>query len=246
MYIDGISVTDVDVGEGEMKVTLSTLNGKISLNNLTGLTFIVGTGTYEDNVVFTAKIDDVNNALTHIKYYATSSLATNDTLSIEVDDQGNTGIGGAKKATGSINIILPSGPIVRAPIALNATEDLWRNVLGISIEPSDASQTVFKITLMADNGKLKLQTISGLTFLDGTGIDNPTMTFFGNLQDVNAALSLVVYKPNLNFNGVDYITINATDYNDPIGKTTLVKTKMNLAAANDSPVLAAPKNVQKN
>ena len=52
---------------------------------------------------------------------------------------------------------------------------------------------------------------SGLTFQDGDGVFDASMTFTGSLADVNAALEGLTYTPNSSFVGVDTLTVTTDD-----------------------------------
>ena len=61
-----------------------------------GLTFTVGDGTSDAAMTFTGTVANVNAALARVDYLGNANYSGADTLSISVDDQGNTGSGGAK------------------------------------------------------------------------------------------------------------------------------------------------------
>jgi hypothetical protein len=61
----------------------------------------------------------------------------------------------------------------------------------------------FTVTLTTTHGTLTLQRVSqALTFIKGAGFQDITVSFSGPLQDVNAALRGLQYKPDLNWNSV--------------------------------------------
>ena len=64
--IRGIHVTDVDVGDARLTVSLSANFGRLSLNSLKGISFSGtkdrGTGIRDTTMTFSGKIDDVNTA----------------------------------------------------------------------------------------------------------------------------------------------------------------------------------------
>jgi Ca2+-binding RTX toxin-like protein/plastocyanin len=125
--IAGVRITDVDASNSPVKVTLSVTNGLLTLSNTTGLSFILGDGIADKAITFTGTLTNVNNALNNLVYRGNSNFNGSDSLSLIVDDQGNTGIGGSKINSQSIAIsVLPvnDSPIVANAITpQSATED---------------------------------------------------------------------------------------------------------------------------
>ncbi|MFV2068619.1 MAG: Ig-like domain-containing protein [Pirellulales bacterium] len=93
LAISGISVADLDVDEdsGQLKVTLSVTNGLLSAEGESG-TMITRTGTLTEVNAFLAELTYQNNA------------TGTDTLTVEVDDQRNTGSPGAQTDTKTVSI----------------------------------------------------------------------------------------------------------------------------------------------
>ena len=74
--VAGVSVADADAGSSDIMVTLTTQSGTLSFTQFEGT------------------ITEVNTALAALTYTRGSSLT--DTIRLQVDDQGNTGIGGSQ------------------------------------------------------------------------------------------------------------------------------------------------------
>lgn len=99
----GLSVFDVDAGTGEVSVTLEVANGALSLGTTSGLTLTDGGGS-DGTLAFTGTVADVNAALAALDYAGDENFNGEDTLNITVDDQGNTGSGGALSDSASVVI----------------------------------------------------------------------------------------------------------------------------------------------
>ncbi len=110
-----ISVSDVDAGTGLLKVTLTATHGYLTLNGVTGLTFDPGQGdgTADATMTFTGTLADINNALNGMTFDAPNGMSRGHDyrdfygladVTITVDDQGNTGAGGALTAAGVANV----------------------------------------------------------------------------------------------------------------------------------------------
>jgi hypothetical protein len=65
----------------------------------------------------------------------------------------------------------------------------------IRIEDVDAVYGPVQVTLTVDHGTLTLNNPHNLTFSSGDGAGDATMTFFGQLADINAALEGMTYTP---------------------------------------------------
>jgi hypothetical protein len=76
------------------------------------------------------------------------------------------------------------------------------------------------ITLAASQGSLTLSGTNGLTFLDGDGGGDLTMTFSGSIADINAALSGLRYTRASGQAGPATLQITATDPGTPTGART--------------------------
>jgi hypothetical protein len=109
--VNGVSVADIDLGPGELQVTLSASNGKLTLGSTAGLTFTVGDGTADPTMTFTGTVAAINNALAALTYQGNAGYSGADTISITATDQGFTGIGGTLQDSKNIpiNVAVPVG-----------------------------------------------------------------------------------------------------------------------------------------
>ncbi len=109
LAITGISVSDVDAASGDVTVTLSVTNGYLSVSTsiISGLSLgdISGNGT--NTVTLTGTLSAINTTLaaTDGLYYRGDAGFTGiDSLSILIDDGGNTGSGGNLTAMETLQI----------------------------------------------------------------------------------------------------------------------------------------------
>lgn len=103
-----ISVSDPDAGSFDCTVTLQVSHGTLTLNSVTGLAFTVGDGTFDSCMTFTGALIDINSALNGLAYTPTTDYVGTDTLTITINDNGNTGIGGALEDTDTVSINVTS------------------------------------------------------------------------------------------------------------------------------------------
>ncbi|MBF0621775.1 MAG: tandem-95 repeat protein [Magnetococcales bacterium] len=102
LIISGVSVLDVDIGNGDMQVSLSAANGNISLNQTLGLTKISGDNG-SSTMEYQGSQTAINNALSSLTYSPTAASG-DDTITIQVNDLGGTGAGGEKTDVESISV----------------------------------------------------------------------------------------------------------------------------------------------
>jgi hypothetical protein len=81
----------------------------------------------------------------------------------------------------------------------------------ISICDPDAGMSPLAITLNADNGTITLAGTAGLTFSDGDGTADESITFTGSLAAINAALNGLTYTPETGYHGLGTLTVWADD-----------------------------------
>ncbi|CAG0977989.1 hypothetical protein PLCT2_01738 [Planctomycetaceae bacterium] len=105
-----LSIADADAGTASLEVTLTATNGTLTLAALAGLTFNAGDGTADAAMTFTGNLTDINAALNGASFTPALAFTGAATLQIDVDDQGNTGPGGALTDTHiiTVNVTVPS------------------------------------------------------------------------------------------------------------------------------------------
>src|SRR5204863_35600 len=134
-----------------------------------------------------------------------AGTATTRAISWAVND-GQTFSG---TATTTINVAaVNDAPVNTVPAAQAVNEDTAlvfsaANGNAISIADPDAGAGNQTMTLSVAGGALTLAQTTGLSFTVGDGTADATMTFFGTIAAINAALNGLSYLGNPNFNGAD-------------------------------------------
>ena len=77
------------------QVTLNVSNGLVTLAGTAGLAFTAGDGTADASMTFTGTVAAINAALNGLAFAPTANFNGSAFLSLSVDDQGNSGSGGA-------------------------------------------------------------------------------------------------------------------------------------------------------
>ncbi|MCA9051256.1 MAG: hypothetical protein KDA89_21110, partial [Planctomycetaceae bacterium] len=162
---NAITVSDADADAGAadpILVTLSVSNGTLTLGATTGLTGLTGNGS--STVSFQGTVAEVNSALDGLGYQGSPNFSGSDTLTVDVDDQGNTGSGGALTDSATVNISVTSvndAPIVATNTGATVLEGSTGNVITTAMlnegDPDDSGVGLtYTITSNVNNGTLKL------------------------------------------------------------------------------------------
>ncbi|NVK02375.1 MAG: tandem-95 repeat protein, partial [Oceanospirillaceae bacterium] len=236
---------DVDVTASTiMTLQLSASNGDITLGSVAGLASQSGNGTSSVTVTGTQAV--LRSAIEGLSYRADANYNGADTLTVTVSDTGDTGSGGVKSSTASINITVNAvndAPVVSAPASIAAVEDTSYSFSAgdIQFADVDAASADLKLTLSATHGTLTLGTTTGLAATTGTA-DLASITVTGSLADLQSAIGTLSYKGDLNFNGADSIVIKLEDQGNTGSGGSLadeVSVSVAVAAVNDAPVISA-------
>src|SRR5581483_5572204 len=107
-----ISLADVDAASGSETLTLGVSHGVLNLASLSGLSGVSGNGT--GSVTASGNLTDLNNALNGLTYLPDLDYNGSDTLSIGINDNGNTGTGGP--ASDSKSTAITVGAVNDAPV----------------------------------------------------------------------------------------------------------------------------------
>lgn len=107
---NAISISDVDSGNGLMTVTLTATNGVLSLGSLSGINMVSNNGV---TMIFEGNRTNINAALQTLIFRPTTNYLGAASISIETNDNGNSGTGGAKSDVDTISInVIPVNPRV--------------------------------------------------------------------------------------------------------------------------------------
>jgi CSLREA domain-containing protein len=221
-----ISISDPDAGTASVQVTLTVTGGTISLSGTAGLTFTVGDGTSDTTMTFTGTIANINTALTGLTYTPTLNYSGPATLTIETNDQGNTGNGGAQSDTDVINISV--GAINDAPSFTKGADQIVNEDAG--------AQTVTNwATSISQGAGESGQT---LTFtVTGTGMTGNLA--FTSGPAIDPATGTLTYTTSANTNGTATISVTLSDNGSnvaPNSNTSAAQTfTITVGAVNDAP-----------
>lgn len=248
---NAISTSDVDAGSAAVEVTLTAANGTLTLGSVAGLTFTSGDGVADATTTFTGTVASINTALNGMSFTSDANYNGTASVQIKTDDQGNTGSGGARTDIDTVAITVTNSndpPVNALPAAQSVDEEgtLTFSFAGnnlITISDTDSGANPVKVILIAADGKLTLSGTSGLSFTVGDGNDDSVMTFTGTINDINTALTGMVYTPVATFTGATTLTITTDDQGNTGeggSKTDTDALAINVSALNDAPINTVP------
>ncbi|MFC4864763.1 Ig-like domain-containing protein [Pseudomonas sp. MAHUQ-62] len=223
--LTGISFSDVDASTGSVTVAFSVASGSLGAISGSGVT-VAGSGT--GTLTLVGSISDINAfiAANGVSFTAAANATANVTLTIGIDDGGNTGTDPGNSGTGtseasSTTVTLAvsavnDAPVNSLPVGQGVNQDAnlvfsAGNGNLISISDVDVGGSTLQVTLTATNGLISLSGISGLSFSNGDGTADGSMTFTGTLADINNALNGLTFSPTTGYNGPASIQISTSD-----------------------------------
>lgn len=238
-----MSVSDIDVGAALMQVTLTCVNGTLTLGNPAVGSFTTGDGLADATMVFQATVTDVNSALQGSVFTPTPNFVGNATVTLLTSDQGNSP-SPAKTDSDVVTLAVTAvndAPVVTVPIPQATVEDVARvlsTAQGNAITVTDVDATTLQLTVSATDGVITLAGITGLAFNAGDGTADASMTFLGTVTAINNALNGMSFIPTTNFTGTGGVTVLANDLgaSGVGGALTDVETlTITVTSANDPP-----------
>ncbi|MBI5549173.1 MAG: tandem-95 repeat protein, partial [Deltaproteobacteria bacterium] len=116
---NAISVADVDANGGDEKVTLSVTKGTLTVASTAGLAFSQGDGANDVTMSFTGSLTAINAALDGLLYQPGQYFHGQETLSVNANDLGHSGNGGAKEGNGEVLVTVRS--VNQNPTAVDDT-----------------------------------------------------------------------------------------------------------------------------
>ncbi|MCA9139722.1 MAG: DUF2341 domain-containing protein, partial [Planctomycetales bacterium] len=164
---NAITIVDVDADDGSVdpiKVTLVAGNGTMTLAGTTGLSGVTGNGT--SSITLYGSVSELNASLDGLIYQGNLNFSGSDVLTFGVDDQGNTGSGGALTDSASVSITVT--PVNDAPTT--------SAVVLAAIPEDSGTRTITQAELLSAAGDIDGDslTATGLAISAGSGtlVDN--------------------------------------------------------------------------
>ncbi|MCD1638529.1 DUF4347 domain-containing protein [Pseudomonas stutzeri] len=241
--LTGISFSDPDAGGSSVTVTLSVPSGTLSATSGGGVTV----GGTSSALTLTGSIANINTFIagSNLTFTTAANSTANVTLTVAIDDGGNTGSGGAQTDSETVTLQVSAvndAPVITAPASIGVNEDVSTAVTGVSFADMDAGSGSVTATFSVPSGTLSATSGSGVT-VAGSGTGSLTLT--GTIADINAfiAASQVSFQTASNSTGNVVLTVDINDGgNTGSGGSQSDSTTVTLTvtAVNDAPVNTLP------
>ena len=181
--LSGISFADPDAGSGNLTATFTVPAGSLSTAG-SGVT-VGGSATAR---TLTGTLSALNTFLAagNLRYLGAPDATAAVTLGIAINDNGNTGTGGAQNATLNRTITLQpvnDTPGITAPAKITLPDTGTTSISGVSFSDVDAGSGSLTVTLAASAGITVNGASSGGVTASGSGSNR---SFQGNLANLNA------------------------------------------------------------
>ncbi|MDA1275554.1 MAG: immunoglobulin domain-containing protein [Verrucomicrobia bacterium] len=205
LAVSGIGIQDADSGAGTLQITLSLSNGQLSISG--GDAGVTVSGNGSGSMALTGKLSELNAALQSITYRGQTNFFGSVSLSGSVNDQGNTGGGGALSDTKQVSIqITPVNDLPSiSPIADQTTVDSV-DIAAIVFSVADVETNGAGLQVTAGSSNPTLVAESGIT-LSGQGSDRTVSIHPTPGQAGESVITLTVADPD---GGTAQTTFNLT------------------------------------
>ena len=189
LAISGISVADVDAGGAVVRVTLGVPSGTLAALSSGGVaTLGSGTGV----LVLTGTVANINAfiAAGNAGYTPVANANGDVTMTVQVDDLGNTGSGGALSANTTVTLAI--APVNDAPVAVavsaSGAEDAASIAITLSATDVDSTIASYTVAALPANGTLYTNAALTTAVVAGTPFTGATL-YFVPAVDYSGAVS---------------------------------------------------------
>lgn len=217
---NAIVISDDDAFSSTVQISLCVVDGRLTLGSTSGLAIVSGANG-ASALKLTGSVVDLNSAINGLVYSPNRDFNGSDLLTIQIDDLGNSGSGGARSASATISISVAAvndAPVQSLPGDQATGEDTplvfsvaGGNSISVSDVDIDEGTGLIEFGLMATNGTLTLSSVGGLTFSMGDGAGDTDIVFTSTPANANAALNGLMFTPHADFNGTASIRVVTSD-----------------------------------
>jgi hypothetical protein len=195
-------ISDVDAGSAPVQITLAVTQGLLTLSQTTGLSFVSGNGSNNASMTLNGSLASINAALAGLQYRPGANYNGPDRIDLTVNDLGNSGSGGAKVTSASLNITVSAvndAPVLYLPGAQGTAQFgvlPFSNASGnaITFNDVDAGSGALDFTLdLVGVGALRLGSTTGLT-VTGAVAGDTHFVLHGTQADLNSALDTLGFS----------------------------------------------------
>jgi Bacterial Ig domain/Bacterial cadherin-like domain len=226
LLLTAVSLQDVDAdesGDAVLELSLTVSKGELAFGSTAGLYVLTATADQQQQqsqqkLAARGSLVQLNAALAAIVYTSTQrDWHGADTLTVIVNDLGNSGEGGAQQATATVTITVTAvndAPTVTCPTAVTLMDEdseLQLSFLAVA-DPDSRTVTVnitavFGVLHSATEPSPHLAVAPWPVPADGTA----NLQLRGSVTDVNAALQAVSFVPLQDYAGSAEVRVTAVD-----------------------------------
>lgn len=199
------AIMDHDVGaDGLLVVELSCGKCALSLGPESAVSTVQVDRAGDGLLTLTGTLSDVNAALRAVNYAGLHDETGGDTVVVSVNDTGNSGHSGVHlTASKHMDVWIEAvndAPTVSAPAEFmpppaESEVPAESPLFGIVVADVDASpDSLFRVSVEANRGRVSLNSLAGLTFETGTGESDSFVQVLGTVGDINKALYRLRYR----------------------------------------------------
>lgn len=236
---NAISVADADAGSDPLRITLSALQGTLTLGATTGLMLVTGDGADDATMTFTGALGSLNAALNGLTFKPNTGFSGLTDIQISSDDQGHNGSGGAKSDTDFVSITVRSGGVLQFSSAAYAVnEDNGMTIIPVTRTGGNGGSA--SVSYTSSNGTAN----GGAACAPGVDYVNTSGTLSWAHNEIGSKTFMITICPDLlNEQGE---TINLV-LSSPTGSASLgTRTAATLTIINDDlPVLLTEENSER-
>jgi VCBS repeat-containing protein len=233
-----------DAESTQFQVTLTSTGGTLSLSRTTGLVFSVGDGTRDAAITFIGSGVNVNAALDGLRFHPTANASGSATLTVVVDDRGNSGSGGTLSNSKSVAITIAAqndAPTIAAPAAISVQEDVASPLAGISFADEDAGANSVGVGFAVASGVLSAESANGVAVV---GSGSGTLALSGSIAAINDFITqnrvAFTTASNATANVALSVNINDNGHSGGAAQSATRTVTLQVLAVNDAPVLSLP------
>jgi hypothetical protein len=242
--ITGITFADVDAGGASVVVTFSVPSGTLAASAAGGVA-VAGSGT--GVLTLTGSIAAINAfvAGSGVTFTTLANATADVTLTVTIDDQGNTGSGGALTDTRLVTLAVTAvndAPVLSLPATVQVVEDIPSPVTGITVSDVDAGANQIQLRFLSPSGTMSAASGLGVTV---AGSGSAALALTGTLADLNAfiAAERIFFTTAPDATAPVVLTVEANDLgNTGTGGAQIVSSSLTILVTpvNDAPRLANP------
>ena len=232
-----VSVSDADIGDGNIGMRVAASNGTVSLSSIDGLTFWQGDGTDDTVIRFEGSITHVKDALNGLMFKPTEGYTGWADVQFVTIDLSKPLMYGYSVDTDKVDInVVPGVAIEDLPFVFSSA-----NGNQIVVSDVDTGTGQIAVTVSATNGTLALGSMDNISVVSGVN-DSPNLTVQGQLADINHALEGLTFNPDDNYNGPAMVNVEVNDQGAYPGPalTDTVHYSIMVTPVNDAPVNSVP------